>query len=132
MRVSATLLLTLALAGPALAQTDPAWERQRASALQAQRDAERDARAFRQESEARQQRGRTQATVRAMQSGELAGGPSVSLPPRAPSTIEMQPPPERLTPSLTADQQRMDALMAQALARSNARVKAVAPPDDKR
>lgn len=129
MRAAATVLLTLALTGPALAQVDPAWERQRASALQAQRDAERDANAFRQESEARQQRARTEATVRAMQSGELAGGPSVALPPRSPSTIDLQPPPARPAPLLSADQARMDALMADALARSNARVKAVTPSD---
>lgn len=124
MRAAATLVLTLALAGPALAQYDPTWERQRAAALQAQRDAERDARAFRQESEARQQRARTQATVRAMQSGELAGGPPTVLPPHRPSSIDLQPPPSRPAMALSADQARMDALMADALARSNARVRA--------
>ncbi len=132
MRVAATLLLTLALAGPALAQPDPAWERQRAAALQAQRDAERDALARRLEAQARQQRAQTEATLRSMPADALAGGPSVSLPPRAPSTIEMAPPLERPTPMLTSDQARMDALMAEAMARSNARVRAVTASSDRR
>ncbi|WP_150131358.1 hypothetical protein [Caulobacter mirabilis] len=132
MRAAATVLLTVVLAGPALAQADPAWERQRAAALQAQRDAERDALAWRLEAEARRQRAQTEATLRSMPSDALAGGPSATLPRRAPSTIEMAPPPERPTPALTADQARMDALMAEAMARSNARVKAIAGSSDRR
>lgn len=126
--IAAALATGLAVAKPAQAQTDAAWQRERAAANQREQDARRDSLAFQQEQRARDQRARTDATLRSMQSGELAGGPSTSLPAYRPSTIAPMEPPRTATPiPFNPDQARMDALMAEALARSNARVKAASP-----
>jgi len=123
--IAATLALGLAVSKPAFAQ-DPAWQRERAAAVQREHDARRDSLAFQQEQRARDQRARTEATLRAMPSSELAGGPKPGLPAYSPSTIApMEPPRTPTAIPLSADQARMDAIMAEALARSNARVKAV-------
>jgi|GEM_PF-5330517 len=123
--IAATLAVGLAVAKPAMSQSsNPALERQRAAAAQAQRDAARDSQAFQQEQRARDQRARTEATLRTMRSDELAGGPA-PYSSYQPSSIAPMEPPRAATPMpLNADQARMDALMADALARSNARVKA--------
>lgn len=126
--IAGALATGLAVVRPAQAQTDAAWQRERAAAIQREQDARRDSLAFQQEQRARDQRARTDATLRSMQSGELAGGPSTSLPAYRPSAIAPMEPPRTTTPiPPNADQARMDALMADALARSNARVKAVTP-----
>lgn len=128
--IAATLAVALAASRPALAQAyNPAWERERAAAAQAQRDAGRDSLEFQREQRARDQQARTDATLRAMQSGELAGGPSSApLPPYRPSTIAPMEPSRVVTPlPPAADQARMDALMADAMARSQARVRATTP-----
>ncbi len=59
-----------------------------------------------------------------MRAGELAGGPSVAY---RPSDIEPLAPRGQAAPApvLTGDAARMDALMAAAMARSTARVKAM-------
>ncbi len=130
MRVVLLAFLIASLAAPALAHPhDPAWQR-RENAEAMEREADR-ARAAAREREAfaREQRARTEATIRAMQDGELAGGPSATgLTWRAPVLAEpapvrsAQPAP---VPELTEDAARMDALMADAMARSTARVRAM-------
>lgn len=82
---------------------------------------------FERESRARQQQARTEATLRAIRAGELAGGPPVAVTPYRPSDIEPLPPRPSPgpAPTLTGDAARADALMAAAMARSTARVKAM-------
>lgn len=125
--IAATLAVGLAAAKPARSQVDPARERQRAVAAQAQRDAARDSLEFQREQRARDQRARTEATLRAMRSDELAGGPAPYSPYQPSEIAPMEPPRTVTPPPLGADQARMDALMADALARSNARVRAATP-----
>lgn len=128
--IAAALAAGLAFSKPALAQSyNPAWERERAAAAQAQRDANRDSLEFQREQRARDQRARTAAVLRDQPSDELAGGPSAApLPPYRPSAIAPMEPPRPVTPlTPSADQARMDALMAEAMARSQARVRATTP-----
>lgn len=131
MRAIVLALLIAGTAAPALAQADPGWQRRRNEAeIDRQAELQRTRQAQR-EAEARRQRARTDATLRAIRAGELAGGPSVAWTPYRPS--EMEPlPPRRSTmeapaPVLTGDAARADDLMAAAMARSTARVKAIAP-----
>lgn len=124
MRVLILATLVTTLATPVLAQVDPSWQRERNAAIQAEQAARRDALEYQREARAREQRARTEAIVRANRDGELAGGPT-ALPTYRPSAITTPQPPRAPTPMvISADQQRMDAIMAEALARSNARVKA--------
>lgn len=130
MRVVVLSFLIGALAVPALAHPhEPAWQR-RANSEAMEREAER-ARVAAQEREvrAREQRARTEATIRAMQGGELAGGPSATGTTWR-SPVITEPSPLRTVepasvPELTDDAARMDALMAEAMARSTARVRAM-------
>lgn len=132
MRAVLLAVLIGSIAAPALADPcDPAWQR-RANAEAMEREAERArAAALDREARAREQRARTEATIRAMQSGELAGGYSGATTPwRAPEIVEPRtpsvPPSQRTPmPEMTEDAARMDALMAQAMARSTARVRAM-------
>lgn len=132
MRVFVIALLIAGTAAPALAQVDPSWIRRRNDA-DMQREAERRrAGQAEREARARAERARTEATLRAIRSGELAGGPSVAWTPYRPSEIEPLPPrrmdlPERPAPRLTGEAARADDLMAAAMARSTARVKAITP-----
>jgi hypothetical protein len=130
MRVAVLAFLIAGLAAPALAHPhDPAWQR-RENVEAMEREAERArAAALEREAFARAQRARTEATIRAIQAGELAGGPSatgmtwrppVVIAPLPPRSAEPAPAPE-----LTDDAARMDALMARAMARSTARVRAL-------
>lgn len=119
-----------ALAAPALAHPhDPAWQR-RANVEAMEREAERDRAAARErEAFAREQRARTEATIRALRDGELAGGPSATGATwRAPVLAEPAPlrsaEPAAIA-ELTEDAARLDALMAEAMARSTARVRAM-------
>lgn len=128
MRLVVLTLMIASVAAPALAQSDPSWQRRRNEALMAQDAAIRQSQNYEREARAREQRARTDATLRAIQAGELAGGPSVAYTPYRPSDITPVEPAPRTTvapPPLTADAARMDELMASALARSNARVRAV-------
>lgn len=119
MRAVAIALLIAATAAPALAQVDPALQRRRDEA------------APDRQAEARRQRARTEATLRAIRAGELAGGPSIAWTPDRPSEIEPLPPRsatmDAAAPVLTGDAARADALMAAAMARSTARVRALVP-----
>lgn len=130
MRAAVLVVLMTALAAPAFAHPhDPAWQR-RENAEAMERDADRArAEAKAREIRAREQRARTEATIRALQDGELAGGPSATgMTWRPPVLIEpaplgtAEPAP---VPDLTGDAARMDALMAKAMARSTARVRAL-------
>ena len=148
-----TVLLAILLAGiaaPALADPCDPDARPRANVATLERDAER-ARAATVDREvrAREQKLRTEATIRAMRAGELAGGyPGAPIPWRTPEIVEPGTPPPlpsplqspvrsplpslvpsapRPTPELTGDAARMDALMAEAMARSTARVRAMTP-----
>lgn len=132
MRAAVLVVLMTALAAPAFAHPhDPVWQR-RENAEAVEREADR-ARAEAREREirAREQRARTEATIRALQDGELAGGPSATgMTWRPAVTAEPLPPmmpadESRPVPELTQDAARMDALMAQAMARSTARVRAL-------
>lgn len=139
-----TVLLAVLLAGiaaPALA--DPCPDARRcANVATMERDAERArAAAVDREVRAREQKLRTEATIRAMRAGGLAGGyPGAPMPWRTPEIVEpgtppplpsplpsLVPPAPRPTPELTGDAARMDALMAEAMARSTARVRAMTP-----
>ena len=92
MRAFALALLITGLAAPAVAQVDPGWQRRRNEAAMA-READRlRAARFERESRARQQQARTEATLRAIRAGELAGGPPVAVTPYRPSDIEPLPP----------------------------------------
>ena len=152
-----TVLLAVLLAGiaaPALADPCDPDARRRANVATMERDAER-ARAATVDREvrAREQKLRTEATIRAMRAGELAGGyPGAPMSWRTPEIVEPGTPPPlpsplqspvlsplpsplpslvpsapRPTPELTGDAARMDALMAEAMARSTARVRAMTP-----
>lgn len=139
-----TVLLAVLLAGiaaPAIADPCPD-ARRRANVATMERDAERArAAAVDREVRAREQKLRTEATIRAMRAGELAGGyPGAPMPWRTPEIVEpgtppplpsplpsLVPPAPRPTPELTGDAARMDALMAEAMARSTARVRAMTP-----
>jgi len=85
------------------------------------------------EADARRHRARLEATLRAIRAGELAGGPSVAWTPWRPAEIEPLPPrpADAPPPDLTGDAARADALMAAAMARSTARVKAITPGDER-
>ncbi len=130
MRAVVLALLITGLAAPALAHPhDPAWQRrENAEAMAREADRARAA-ALEREAFAREQRARTEATIRAMQAGELAGGPSATgMTWRPPVILEPLPPrpaEPAPAPALTEDAARMDALMAQAMARSTARVRAM-------
>lgn len=130
MRIVLLSVLVAGLAAPALAHPhDPAWQR-RANVEAMEREAERDRAAARErEAFAREQRARTEATIRALRDGELAGGPSATGMTWRPPVLP-EPPPLRSAqrapvPELTEDAARMDALMAEAMARSTARVRAM-------
>lgn len=132
MRAAVLAVLMTALAAPAFAHPhDPAWQR-RENAEAMEREADRARAATRErEARAREQRARTEAAIRALQDGELAGGPSATgMTWRPPVLAEPLPPmtpadAPRPVPELTDDAARMDALMAQAMARSTARVRAI-------
>jgi hypothetical protein len=131
-RVVLLAVLIAGLAAPALAHPyDPDWRRRanvEAMELQAERDR---AAASARETRAREERARTEARMRTLRDGELAGGPSASgmtwrpmatatpLPPLTPAAVSAA------VPDLTGDAARMDALMAEAMARSTARVRAM-------
>lgn len=130
MRAAVLVVLMTALAAPAFAHPhDPAWQRrENAEAMEREADRAR-AEAREREIRAREQRARTEAAIRALQDGELAGGPSATgmtwrpqavIEPAPLSTAEPAP-----VPDLTGDAARMDALMAKAMARSTARVRAL-------
>ncbi|MDP2258314.1 MAG: hypothetical protein Q8J89_01180 [Caulobacter sp.] len=130
MRAVLLAVLITGLAAPVFAHPhDPDWRR-RANVEAMEREADRArAAALERETRAREQRAPTEATIRAMRDGELAGGPSATgmtwrlpvLPePSPPRTLESAPVPE-----LTDDAARMDALMAEAMARSTARIRAI-------
>lgn len=124
MRAVVLSLLIAATAAPAFAQADADWNRRRNEAAMAQDAARRQSLDFEREARAREQRARTEETLRSLQSGELAGGPS-AISPYRPSAIAPMEPPRTTTPLPVSDEAaRMDALMAAALARSNARVRA--------
>lgn len=130
MRIVLLSVLVAGLAAPALAHPhDPDWQR-RANVEAMERAAERDrASAREREAFAREQRARTEATIRAMRDGELAGGPSATGMTWRPPVLT-EPSPLRSAepapvPELTEDAARMDALMAAAMARSTARVRAM-------
>lgn len=126
MRIFVFALLIAGLAAPALAQ-DPSWQRRRNEAALSQETDRLRAAQYEREARARQQQARTEATLRAIRAGELAGGPSVAFSPYRPSDIDPLPPRPAAgpTPQLTGDAARMDDLMAAAMARSTARVKAM-------
>ena len=136
MRAVLLAVLLIAPAAPALAQPHgPACQRrENAEAM------EREAWRARAAAVARGQRARTEATIRAMQDGELAGGASATGTTWRPPVVTELPPlssgEPMAVPDLTGDAARMDALMAQAMARSTARVRAMTadiprwtPPD---
>ncbi|MBP7704960.1 MAG: hypothetical protein KA105_06700 [Caulobacter sp.] len=128
MRAALLTVLIAAAATPALAQPDPSWIRERNAAAMANADARRQAQDYQRETRAREQRARTQEVLRSLSPGELAGGPgAASATPYRPSSITPDMPPPRITPtppSNSADAARADELMAQAMARSQARVRA--------
>lgn len=131
MRVVVLAVLAAALAAPALAHPhDPAWQR-RTNSEAMERDAERSRVAARErEAWAREQRARSEATIRSLQDGELAGGPSATGTTWRASPVTTPLPPIMAAelgpvPDLTGDAARMDALMAEAMARSTARVRAM-------
>jgi hypothetical protein len=132
MRVVLLAVMIAGLAAPALAHPyDPDWRRRaNVEAMERQADLDRAA-AFERETRARQERARTEARMRTLQDGELAGGPAATgmtwrpmatvtpLPPLTPAAASTS------VPDLTAAAARMDALMAEAMARSTARVRAM-------
>jgi len=125
MRLALLTLLIAGLAAPALAQSNPAWVRERNEAAMQQEAARRQSLNYEREARAREARARTQETLRGLAPGELAGGPSAITPYRPSAITPITPAPRTSTPlPQSADAARMDALMAEALARSNARVKA--------
>jgi len=129
MRVVLLAVLIGALAAPAYAHPhDPAWQR-RANIEAMEREAERGrTAALEREARAREQRARTEATIRSLRDGELAGGPSATGTTWRPAAAAPLPPitsaaAPAAVPDLTGDVARMDELMAQAMARSTARVR---------
>lgn len=134
MRLVVLTLMIAGVAAPALAQSraqaDPSWPRRYNSYVMEQDAALRRSQDYEREARAREQKARTDATLRAIRAGELAGGPP-PYSPYQPSVIDPIVPSEpvgavtRPPPPMTADAARMDELMAAALARSNARVRAV-------
>jgi hypothetical protein len=131
MRAVLLAVLLIAPAAPALAHPyEPACQRRiNTEALQPDADRVR-AEAREREARAREQRGRTETTTRPLQDGELAGGPSATGTTWRASPVTTPPPPilaaeAAPVPELTGDAARMDELMAQAMARSTARVRAM-------
>lgn len=134
MRVIVIALLIAGVSAPALAQAaDPSWQRRRNEDALAREVERRRALAAEREANARRHRARLEATLRAIRAGELAGGPSVAWTPWRPAEIEPLPPrpADAPPPDLTGDAARADALMAAAMARSTARVKAITPGDER-
>lgn len=125
MRVLVLTLLIAGVAAPAFAQSNPSWVRERNAAAMQQEAARRQSLDYEREARAREARARTQETLRTLAPGELAGGPAAITPYRPSSISPMAPPARTSTPlPVNADAARMDELMAAALARSNARVRA--------
>jgi hypothetical protein len=125
MRTALFALFVAGLAAPAFAQPDPSWQRRRNEAAAAAEAARQQSLAYEREARAREQRARTEEALRALAPGELAGGPSMTLTPWRPSAITPLPPrPAAEAPVLTGEAARLDALMAQAMARSTARIRA--------
>ncbi len=118
----ATAALALAFGASALAQTDPRALRERNEILQQQDIARQNALASQRELSAAQSRYNTQLTLRGLEESRTA-----PTEPTLRSTLPPTPPRGPSADDMAADIERMDRLTDQALAASNARLRAIKP-----